>query len=343
MRTGTPGVVAQILQCLNTSIRLLSTTVYREIGTMIRTRSSHSLILSWTVLLSMAAPGLAQDEQPFYVGGELGALLSPAVTMVGDSNDRASVCDEFINPLYASVPGCTDRARGVGDSWNVPFDGTIGVLAGAVVGYRLHRMARVEVEYLMRTSGYSEHSGVLAAQGVNADKLSDELFLAQEWLGLVSSKSLMGNVYLDLPDVVEGATPFLGLGIGIGTTSADYASVWSRNTDPGAIATGRDQPNFEQIARNLAGTSSSGRTTMTDTQISYQLLAGFDYPLVDAVSMDVRARWMTSGEFTGTIVWDPLRSHVPNLRRDGSEPVDGTMSTDDFSFTGISIGVKYHF
>ena len=55
---------------------------------------------------------------------------------------------------------------------------------------------------------------MLAAQGVNADKLSDELFLAQEWLGLVESKSLMGNVYLDLPGVAVGFTPFVGLGMG---------------------------------------------------------------------------------------------------------------------------------
>ena len=76
--------------------------------------------------------------------------------------------------------------------------------------------------------------------------------MAQEWLGLVESKSLMGNVYLDLPGVAGAFTPFVGLGMGIGRTNADYASVWSRNTDPVAIDTGRDQPNADQIARNLS-------------------------------------------------------------------------------------------
>ena len=310
---------------------------------MVRNHCSHALVLTCTLLLSIATHGVAQYERQFYLGAELGTLLAPGVTMAGDSNDRASVCDEFINPLYASVPGCTDAMRGVGDGWNVPFDGTFGILASAVFGYRLHRMARAEVEVVMRTSNYAENSGVLSATGVNADKLSDELFLAEEWLGLVSSKSLTGNVYLDLPGIAGDATPFLGLGIGIGKTSVDYASVWSRSTDPGRIATGRDQPNSEQIARNLAGTSSSGRATMEDTQFTYRLLAGFDYPLADEVSADVRARWMASGEFGSTITWDPLRSHVPNLRRDGSEPVHGKMSTDDFSFAGISLGLKYHF
>lgn len=302
----------------------------------------HGFLAAIAIVL-FAAPVAAQDGPRLYVGAELGGLLSPGVTMTGDSNDRSSICDEFINPLYASVPGCTDAARGVGDSWQVPFDGTRGILATAMVGYRLHRLVRVEAEYVHRSSNYGQRSGVLSAQGVNADKLSDELFLAQEWLGLVSSYSLMGNVFLDIPGLSERFTPFVGIGAGIGNTKADYASVWSRNTDPAAIATGRDQPNAEQIARNLAGTSSSAQATMTDRQYSYQVLVGIDYPLADAVSIDVRARWMLSDEFAGTVVWDPLRSHVPNLRRNGSEPVDGDMTTEDFSFAGLSIGMKYHF
>ena len=303
----------------------------------------HGCLAAAVAGLLSATPLVAQDEARFYVGAELGGLFSPGVTMTGDSNDRASICDEFINPLYASVPGCTDAARGVGDSWQVPFDGTRGTLASAMFGYRLHRLVRVEVEYVHRSANYSQRSGVLSAEGVNADKLSDELFLAQEWLGTVSSSSLMGNAFLDFPDLGWSVTPYVGLGLGIGSTMADYGSVWSRNTSPAAIATGRDQPNADQIARNLAGTSSSAQSTMTDTQFSYQVLVGIDYPVADAVSIDVRARWMLSDEFAGTIVWDPLRSHVPNVRRDGSEPVDGDMTTEDFSFVGLSIGMKYHF
>ena len=178
----------------------------------------------------------------------------------------------------------------------------------AVMGYRLHGMVRAEVEYVMRSSNYSQRSGVLAAQGVNADKLSDELFLARDWENECRLRER----------VVQ-----------------KHGSV--------AIDTGRDQPNADQIARNLAGTSSSAQATMGDTQTSYQILAGFDYPVSETVSVGLRARWMRSGEFAGTVVWDPLRSHVPNLRRDGSEPVDGTMSTDGFSFVGVSLGMKHHF
>ena len=107
---------------------------------MIQSRNLHLLIYTGTLLFSIAKPGLAQHR--FYVGGELGVLRSPGLTMVGDSNDRASICDEFINPSYASVPGCTDSARGVGDSWSVPFGGALGTVSSAVIGYRLHPMAR---------------------------------------------------------------------------------------------------------------------------------------------------------------------------------------------------------
>ena len=40
--------------------------------------------------------------------------------------------------------------------------------------------------------------------------------------------------------------------------------------------------------------------TMGDTQTSYQILAGFDYPVSETVSVGLRARWMRSGEFAGT-------------------------------------------
>ena len=83
---------------------------------MIRSRCLCSLIVTCTVLFPMATPALAQGERRFYLGAELGTLLSSAVTMTGDSNDRASICDEFINPLYASVPGCTDAARAAAPS-----------------------------------------------------------------------------------------------------------------------------------------------------------------------------------------------------------------------------------
>ena len=41
--------------------------------------------------------------------------------LLGNSTDRASRCDEFINPRFAEVPGCTDPNRGSGAGWKTTY------------------------------------------------------------------------------------------------------------------------------------------------------------------------------------------------------------------------------
>ena len=295
------------------------------------------------VFLITFTPATAQDTPRYYVGADPGRIFSSEVRMRGTSNDRSSVCDEFINPLYELVSGCTDANRGAGDEWTVPFEGAGGYEASIVAGLRLHRMFRVEAEYYTRTSEYGQQSDVQTARGVDQTKLNDEIAIAREWLGTVSSQGLMANMYIDMPVGNGRAIPFLGLGAGLSRLRVDYGSVWSRNADPNAIATGSNQSNADEIANNLASTTSSGHDTLEDTQASVQLLLGMKIPIRESVSVNFRARWMIISDFAGTIVWDPLRGHPPNLRRDGSEPVSGQMSTDDFSYLGISIGMHHHF
>ena len=55
--------------------------------------------------------------------------------VVSRSNDRSSVCDEYINPNALDVPGCTTPDRGVGDGWSAPFSDGRGLLAGAGVEF----------------------------------------------------------------------------------------------------------------------------------------------------------------------------------------------------------------
>ena len=45
----------------------------------------------------------AQAKSGFYLSGELGANFASGLDMTGTSNDRASVCDEFINPMFGTV------------------------------------------------------------------------------------------------------------------------------------------------------------------------------------------------------------------------------------------------
>ncbi|MXW15350.1 MAG: outer membrane beta-barrel protein [Rhodothermaceae bacterium] len=297
----------------------------------------------FVISLLLTATSWAQQTAKFYIGGSAGPSWSPNVTVIGDSNDRSSICDEFINPLYALLPECTVPNRGEGDNWSVPFDATWGAFGSAFVGYRLSSLVRAELELLVRISNYGERSPVVSAAGVNLDKLNNELFIAEEWLGTVSTLGLMANVHFDLNMIDGPILPYLGVGIGFANTKVDYGSVWSRSPNPDDIRTGRDQPNAEEIAQNLAGVASSGHVTMENTLLAFQAIAGAEYFVHERVAFDFRARLLLSQEFSGTIVWDPLRSHVPNLRRDGSEPVDGIMSSDEFSAVVLSFGMKYFF
>ena len=56
--------------------------------------------VSFVGLLVLAFAGVAgpAQGQGWYLGSELGAHVVPDLGMTGLSNDRASVCDEFINP-----------------------------------------------------------------------------------------------------------------------------------------------------------------------------------------------------------------------------------------------------
>ena len=310
---------------------------------------THRVVFTCFLTLFLGSPILlttdlrAQNSGKFYVGGLVGLVHSPDVNMLGDSNDRSSICDEYINPLYATLAECTVPNRGEGDNWTVPFDGTWGTFGSAYVGYRFSSFLRTELEYLIRTSTYGQRSPVLSAQGVNADKLNNELFLAEEWLGSVSMLGLFLNIHFDFAMIKGPLLPYAGVGIGASNTKAGYGSVWARSPSPKDIRTGREQPNAEEIAQNLAGVASSAHATMEDILFAFQAILGSEYSIRENIALDIRARWMLLETFRDEIVWNPLRGHVPNLRKDGSEPVHGAMSTGDFSSLVMSIGMKYYF
>lgn len=285
----------------------------------------------------------AQMNSRYYVSLELGTHMNPGVSFLGDSNDRASICDEFINPLFASVPGCTDPNRGVDDNWAVDFDRGMGTLASVNAGIRLSKSLRAELEYFFRSSHFNQTSPVSSAAGVNLAKLNDELRVAEERLGNVSANNLFVNVYVDWNRPGSRVTPFGGIGIGVGFTSVEWGSTWGRHPDPAKIATGSGQQNAEEIKASLAGTVSTAHSLLTDTVFGYQVIAGADYLLTERVSFVFKARWVAYGEFNGTVVWDPLRSHAPNLRRNGSEPVNGIMTTSDLKVISLGVGIKYNF
>ena len=295
----------------------------------------------------------------FYLSGELGVNFASGLDMTGTSNDLASVCDEFINPMYAAVtqtPGyenynCTGPNRGVGDDWKNGFESTQGILTGAALGYELSDRYpnsvwgrfNVELEYFYRSTEYDQTSDIPGAAGASGDKLAQEIRAATDHIGSVVSHNLFGNLYMDFPSESR-FTPYAGVGVGVGFTDMEYGSVWARNPDPDAIITGAGLPNAEEIRRNLAGSTSVAQTELSDTLFGYQGILGLDYALNESTTLGIKGRWVRFNSFDDDgIVWDPLRSHVPNLRRDLSEPVSGSLKTSNIEMFGVSMRLKYRF
>ncbi len=67
--------------------------------------------------------------------------------------------------------------------------------------------------------------------------------------------------------------------------------------------------------------------------------------LTEVLLLGVKGRWVNFHSFRNddSIVWDPLRSHPPNLRRDGSEPVSGGLEVGDIQMFGVGLNLKYLF
>ena len=124
----------------------------------------------------------------------------------------------------------------------------------------------------------------------------------------------------------------------------EYGGVWARNPDVTAITTGAGLPNQDEIRRNLAGATSVAQATLEDTLLGFQVLAGVDYAISDSVSLGVKARWVRFESFEDSgVMLDLLRSHAPNLRRDGSEPVSGGFRTDNIELFGVGANLKFFF
>ena len=299
----------------------------------------------------IGAPAHAQSG--FYFGSEWGANFGSSLDMVGFSNDRASVCDEYINPAFDTVMGtlgyenynCTGVNRGQGDDWQNAFDSAKGPLFGMALGYRFaDNSFRFELEYFYRDTGHDQTSDIPGATGASGDKLAQEIQVATDRIGSLTSHNLFANLYFDFKNASR-LTPYVGVGVGTGFTNMDYGSLWQRNLDVNAIMTGEGLDNVEQIRQTLAGSTSSAQTVLSDTLFGYQVLFGVDYALTEVLLLGVKGRWVNFHSFRNddSIVWDPLRSHPPNLRRDGSEPVSGGLEVGDIQMFGVGLNLKYLF
>ena len=311
--------------------------------------------LNRTSLLVFAAVGLTLlpdvARAQFYLGGDAGGASASGPRLMGRDNDRGGVCDEFINPLFADVPGCTDPRR-PGDSWKTEFDGTADILAGVFAGYSLQdRFSssngllgrfRLEMEYFHRDSAFDASADVRFGAGASefAADQAGEVVLAQDRLGSIAGHNVFGNLYFDFPSRGR-LTPYLGVGVGVAFTEAGYGALGLLNNDPARIASGADLPNAEQVRRNLAGTVVSERAKLKDRLLGHQVLFGVDWALTESMSLGVKARWVGFDTFQDGGAWDRLRNHASELRLDGSEPVAYEIKLDNLELFGVGLALKY--
>lgn len=284
-------------------------------------------------------------QSNLYAKISVGGSSNSNLTLDNSHTDRASICDEYINPLYRSVAGCTEDNLGQRGTYSVDFDSSLGLTTSVALGLQLSSLISVEAEYSFASAFYNETAPVNSATGDNFDKLNNEIAQAEERLGDLRSSSLYGNLILRFNSKgYSSLKPYLGVGIGTNALKAEYSSVWARNSDPSKISTGDGQPNADEIKNNLAGTVSSANGLLKGSVISWKGSGGFEYKLVDQVFFTSRIQYISFGEFTSNqIAWDPLRSHVPNIRKDDSEPVAGDWSTGDLSSISLDVGIRYVF
>ena len=279
----------------------------------------------------------------FYLSGDLGLQLAPSLLLRSGDNDRASRCDEFINPQFAQLEGCTnpDRGEGAVDAWMSSFDSVRSALAGTAIGYRIGNRFRVELALSGRNANYEESTPILDLDGIAfTRKFGSELPQASERVGSVRSVDAFANAYFMMPNASR-FTPYVGIGVGFGKARMQYAALWQRSADPNTVDSARGLPNEDEVRRNLAGTASRAGGTLRDTLRGYQLLAGVEHALNERLALALQGRWTKLSAFEDGGSYGELRSHVSNLRRDGSEPVVYRVRTKDTGFASVALRLVY--
>ncbi len=290
-------------------------------------------------VLACVAAGNATAQ--WYVGVGIGGNASRDVVVESRSNDRPSICDEYINPRALSVAGCTAPDRGAGDGWLAPFDPGSGFSGEGEIGFHLSPRWRLAAVYAHSATNFNQTVSSTDATGADFDKISNELSVGEETLGSATSGEFQIVAYRDWPNRTRWK-PYAGGGVAVSRIRKDFSWLWARSADAGHIATGLDQPNAEEIRRKLAGTVSAGRRSLRDTMVGYVLTVGVDRRLSKSVSVGLKAQWKRFGTFESDgYAGDLLRSHPPNLRLDGSEPVSAWSRTGDTGRFSALVTIRY--
>ena len=102
-------------------------------------------------------------------------------------------------------------------------------------------------------------------------------------------------------------------------------------------------PTRDTIHRNLASTTRVAPTERSDRRLGRQALFGIDEARTASLSLGMKGDWPNVDACRDGSVWDRLRSHGRNLRRDGAESVSGWMKTNAIDPFGVGVNVKHRF
>ncbi len=193
---------------------------------------------------------------------------------------------------------------------------------------------------LLCNASYNQTTYIGSAERVNLAKLDNVLVHSEEHLGNLQSSSFYGIVGLSFAEHSSRWIPSLGAGARVYSVSTEYSSIWARNTIPSRIRTGDGQPNAEEIISNLAGTINSALGAIENAVFSWKEFAGLDHGVSEQTYLAL-IQYTDFGKVeTDKLIWDPLRSHIPNLRRDRSEPVTSFSSLDNVYSISADLGTR---
>ena len=309
-----------------------------------------------SALVISCGPVLAQDG--WYIGMELGAAVAPGMDVKtgglddwvssADAAHSAIRCDKTINPDGFQVEkGACGNAPSAWGPMDESFAGGRGILAGLALGYRRGNF-RAEGEYFYRSATH-DSTDVPYDSAANYDPGTDPGFqTVMDGVDDVLSHNVSANLHYDFRSDSK-FTPSLGIGVGFAKVSLAYRTFWRRTNDPENITvfdtagvTGDELAKAQALNREIAGTITADRAKLSDLLPGYQAVAGLDYRVSDPVTIGLKFRWASFGEFDDESAYDSLRDHA-SVAGNPPVPVTYYVKTDDIQFWGISLNMKYHF
>lgn len=310
------------------------------------TRAIPSICICMVAFLSFPPESTAQDQENesrkgFYFGLQAGVSVPGdyASTRTNTSSIPTN-CDQWLpgetlnDGTSVPLPLSECSTRTFPASPNL-FDLGSGVLAGVQAGYALKAL-RVEVELFRRGQ-----SGALLPLVIPGDAKQAEFVERSEKISDFRSDHLFANFYYDFSGMLSpGATPYLGVGIGMARQQFFYSAVSVRTND---------RERMRQLGRNshAAGLASLADESLSDRIFAYQFLAGVDYAAGSRLSAGLKLRYGSVGEFLdGENPWRLLRGHEstvgPTSGTGYDMPVQYEIKGSPSHFWGISLGLRYH-